>query len=73
MKATKTDRILKKHGIQPCAVKLNKNIFKKIKMKCTAFEDGVKVTCKLTQTGTNTFEIKVKRNKRSISVVEGLY
>lgn len=69
MEVLKTDRIPK----QSCIIKLERYIFKKIRIGCTVYEDGVKLRCHMKQTAASSFEIKVKRNKTSIDAKLGLY
>lgn len=73
MKALENNQILEQHGIKPCVVKVKQNIFRKIKIGCSASIDGVKLSCKMIQTGTNSFDIKVIRNETPITDKSGLF
>lgn len=46
---------------KPCSVHLPRVTFTKIRIKCTATENGSNLKCYLTQEGTNTFSIRLKR------------
>lgn len=57
------ESIMKKYKIKPCAVKLKKNTFSKIRMGISvdSSEKGVKLSCVLNQVNTNTFTLQIKR------------
>lgn len=57
------DYWLELFNIKPCALKLDRMEFKKIRMQCTAtsLEQDVKLKCDITQKDTNTFSISIKR------------
>lgn len=65
MDHTKTNRdfFLKQFGIKPCSVNLNRTVFSKIRIRCSAksSEENVKLLCDLKQLDSNTFTIKLKR------------
>lgn len=64
MKSKKSkEDILKKFGIKPCSINLEKSDFSKIKMTCSAesTEENIKLFCDINQTDSNTFSIKIKR------------
>lgn len=53
----------KKYGIKPCLVMLNREMYSKIRIKCTvdSSEENEQFTCILNQVSNNVFSIKIKR------------
>lgn len=55
--------MLKQFGIKPCSVNLNKTVFSKIRITCSAesSEKHVKLLCDVKQVESNNFTIKIKQ------------
>lgn len=57
--------LLKEYQMKSCTFILPRVTYSKIGIKCSAFstESGVKLSCHLKQEDTNTFSLRIKRNK----------